>query len=295
MRSNSFRLFALLVLTLFGHVAGQEEYTEDTLKTMSEEELEKICRIRGFEIMRDEIDPSTGLPHELSHDDYVEAARRCLAIEEEMNELLAEYPELATEIEEEIKKLEAEQSAKRAEVEKLEKELAEAEAAASTAKVSSGSAFVPPTVAMNDSGKTIAEQDDLEVIDDGDSVSHGNDNDDIMDQSAANEILEDRQEEVVNSSDSHSESVNVAVKNETAKEDFTMSAMTFEIIRAMVKQVENDVKRIVELIAPVVHPILRAGDVAWRHLKLVFESLGRTSRPTEENDEAAERTASVSA
>ena len=212
------------------------------------------------------------------------------------NELLAEYPELATEIEEEIKKLEAEQSAKRAEVEKLEKELAEAEAAASTAKVSSGSAFVPPTVAMNDSGKTIAEQDDLEVIDDGDSVSHGNDNDndDIMDQSAANEILEDRQEEVVvNSSDS--ESVNVAVKNETAKEDFTMSAMTFEIIRAMVKQVENDVKRIVELIAPVVHPILRAGDVAWRHLKLVFESLGRTSRPTEENDEAAERTASVSA
>ena len=50
----------------------------------SEEELEKICRIRGFEIMRDEIDPSTGLPHELSHDDYVEAARRCLAIEEEM-------------------------------------------------------------------------------------------------------------------------------------------------------------------------------------------------------------------
>jgi hypothetical protein len=207
------------------------------------------------------------------------------------NELLAEYPELATEIEEEIKKLEAEQSAKRAEVEKLEKELAEAQAAHSTAKVSSGSAFVPPTVATNDSGKTIADQDDLEVIDDGDSVLHGND-DDIMDQSTANEILEDRQEEVVSSSDN--ESVNVAVKNETAKEDFTMSAITFEIIRAMVKQVENDVKRIVELIAPVVQPILRAGDVAWRHLKLVIESLGRTSPPTEEQV-AEQRTASVSA
>jgi hypothetical protein len=84
MWSISFRLLALLALTIFGHVMGQEEYTEDTLKTMSEEELEMICRVRGFEIMRDEIDPSTGLPHELSHDDYVEAARRCLSIEEEM-------------------------------------------------------------------------------------------------------------------------------------------------------------------------------------------------------------------
>ena len=84
MKSISFRRLAFVALTMFGHVAAQEEYTEDKLKTMSEEELEKICRIRGFEIMRDEIDPSTGLPHELSHDDYVEAARRCLAIEEEM-------------------------------------------------------------------------------------------------------------------------------------------------------------------------------------------------------------------
>ena len=191
--------------------------------------------------------------------------------------------------------MEAEQSAKRAEVEKLEKELAEAQAAASTAKVSSGSAFVPPTVATTDSGKTIGEQDDLEVIDDGDaSVSNRNDDDDeinIMDESAANEILEDRQEDYVDLSDSAS--TNVAVKNETAKEEFTMSAMTFEIIRALIKQVENDVKRIVELIAPVVHPILRAGDVAWRHLKVVIESLGRSTPPTEERE--TQQTTSVSA
>ena len=201
---------------------------------------------------------------------------------------------MATEIEEEIQKLEAEQSAKRAEVEKLEKELAEAQAAASTTKVSSGPAFVPPTVATTDSGKTIGEQDDLEVIDDGDaSLSNTNNDDDnnIMDESAADEILEDRQEEYVDLSDSAS--TNVAVKNETAKEEFTMSAMTFEIIRALVKQVENDVKRIVELIAPVVHPILRAGDVAWRHLKVVIESLGRSSPPTEERE--TQQTTSVSA
>lgn len=65
-------------------VVSQEEYTEDALKAMTEEELEAICLVRGFEIMRDEIDPSTGLPYELSHEDFVEAARRCLEIEQEM-------------------------------------------------------------------------------------------------------------------------------------------------------------------------------------------------------------------
>lgn len=84
MRYICFLLLAFVGSTIFGHVIAQEDYTEDTLQAMSEEELEKICVTRGFEIMRDEVDPSTGLPHELSHEDFVEAARRCLTIEREM-------------------------------------------------------------------------------------------------------------------------------------------------------------------------------------------------------------------
>ena len=57
---------------------------EEVLQSMSNEELEQICIERGFEILKDEIDISTGLPYELSHDDYVEAAMKCLEIEREM-------------------------------------------------------------------------------------------------------------------------------------------------------------------------------------------------------------------
>jgi hypothetical protein len=84
MRSICLLLLALVGSTIFGHVIAQEDYSEDTLQALSKEELEKICVTRGFEIMRDEVDPSTGLPHELSHEDFVEAARRCLEIEREM-------------------------------------------------------------------------------------------------------------------------------------------------------------------------------------------------------------------
>lgn len=199
------------------------------------------------------------------------------------NELLAEYPELATEIEQEIQKLEAEQKAKQAEVQQLEKELAEAQSAATAAKGSSGAAFVPPTATANADKKTIVEQDDLEVIDDGDIVSSGYD-DEGVDESVENGVEDDiREESLKNVKDT--ESLDIVAKNETAGEDYTMSAVTFEIIRAMVKQVESDVKRIVELLAPVVQPIFRAGDVAWRHLKVVFESLLRSSQRPEDVSE----------
>jgi hypothetical protein len=51
---------------------------------MPDEELELMCVSRGFELVKGEIDPTTGLAYELTHDDYVEAAQRCLAIEQEM-------------------------------------------------------------------------------------------------------------------------------------------------------------------------------------------------------------------
>jgi hypothetical protein len=46
-----------------------------------------FCRtgvLRGFQLVKDEKDPETGQQYELTHEDYVEAAQRCLAIEKEM-------------------------------------------------------------------------------------------------------------------------------------------------------------------------------------------------------------------
>jgi type II secretory pathway pseudopilin PulG len=62
----------------------QMQYTEAQLRAMTEQQLEEICIQRGFELLKDEVDPATGEVYQLSHDDYVEAAMRCLAIEQEM-------------------------------------------------------------------------------------------------------------------------------------------------------------------------------------------------------------------
>jgi hypothetical protein len=72
---------------------------EDYLETLGTSELRSICIDRGFGI----IPRKDGLP--LQRSDYVEAARRCLSLEEEMNAILAKNPELAAELEAEIARM----------------------------------------------------------------------------------------------------------------------------------------------------------------------------------------------
>ena len=73
-------------------------YTDADLEKMTTIELERICLDRGFEVVQDdssilsvqegngkeEGDIDVVSPPPLSHDDYVDAAKRCLAIEKEM-------------------------------------------------------------------------------------------------------------------------------------------------------------------------------------------------------------------
>jgi hypothetical protein len=95
-----------------------ECWTHDIdLESLSIEELEDLCISRGFELVK-EIDPDTGSPKEFSKDEYVEAARQCLEIEAEMEELLQKHPELLEEIQAETEKMKLEQD-------KLEKELSD--------------------------------------------------------------------------------------------------------------------------------------------------------------------------
>lgn len=81
-RHGSFRcstkniLFFLLVV-LVAFVSGQEVYSQEDLEAMTEAELEDICVTRGFKLVNDNAE-------ELTKQDYVEAAQRCLAIEQEM-------------------------------------------------------------------------------------------------------------------------------------------------------------------------------------------------------------------
>jgi hypothetical protein len=69
---------------------------QDYLETLSQGQLEQICKERGFAI--DEKEP-------LQFSDYVEAARQCLSMEDSINAILAENPELAAELEVEIDRM----------------------------------------------------------------------------------------------------------------------------------------------------------------------------------------------
>lgn len=85
MKTNfPFHVIVLFLTILFCHSSSQDVYTTDDLTAMTDEDLERICVSRGFEILRDAIDPTTGLPYTLSHEDFVEAAQSCLEIEREM-------------------------------------------------------------------------------------------------------------------------------------------------------------------------------------------------------------------
>lgn len=55
---------------------------ERRLQKMSKEELEEICTERGFELIKDEIDSSTGQPVVSTHQDHVDAAWQCLQMED---------------------------------------------------------------------------------------------------------------------------------------------------------------------------------------------------------------------
>lgn len=90
--------------------------TDFDLDSMTNEELENICTSRGFELVK-ETDPSTGAERQYSKEDFLEAARQCLEIEAEMEDLLEKHPELVEEIKVEAEKMKLEQEA-------LEKELA---------------------------------------------------------------------------------------------------------------------------------------------------------------------------
>jgi hypothetical protein len=57
--------------------------SHEELSGLTDAELEKICLKRGFELQY-QVDATTGEKMQPSHDDYIEAAKQCLAIEKEL-------------------------------------------------------------------------------------------------------------------------------------------------------------------------------------------------------------------
>jgi len=245
----------------------------------------KIGVVRGFQLVNDETDPETGQQYELTHDDFVEAAQRCLAIEEEMNELLTEYPELAEELEEELKKMEEENAAKQEELAELQSRLEEQQstedgsaapgAGGGAAFVSSGKTPSTPT----EQEKTRKESDADTLMQQGDDLEDDGDSDNGEEELTITETTEDVVDEtgtVVTEKDEETSSsvvgntTDVTTKPTTTSDDFTMTHLAIETLRAFVEHAKDDVKRLVGLMIPVVQPLFNAGDVAWRQIKALF-------------------------
>jgi hypothetical protein len=204
---------------------------------------------------------------------------------------LDQYPELADELEEEIKKMEEENAARQAEVDQLQNELSEAEK--ETTEESSGTAFVSKQQPQEDDSGTAFvpkpqvpkdEEDDFEILDE----------EPVQEAAAEQATIDDTDEETILSESKAAEQPASTATNkdlestqETAsKEDLTMRALTLEIVRSILKQANSDVKRIVELLAPVIRPILQAGDTAWRTIRATLVTMHQNHQSSRNNEEA---------
>lgn len=114
LKFHVFLLYLFLQIVGFAMVCWTHDFD---LESMTIEELEDICISRGFELVK-EIDPDTGAPKEFSKEEYIEAAKQCLDIEAEMEDILQKHPELIEEIQAETEKMKLEQ-------EKLENKLSD--------------------------------------------------------------------------------------------------------------------------------------------------------------------------
>lgn len=74
------------------------------LDEMSDEELEDICKSRGFELVR-ELNATTGEPILYTHQDYVDAASECLQIEADLEEILTKHPEILEDVRRESERM----------------------------------------------------------------------------------------------------------------------------------------------------------------------------------------------
>ena len=192
---------------------------------------------------------------------------------------MTQYPELAEELEEEIKRMEDENKQKQADLDRLQNEISNG----STSENSEpGAAFVRGTGkgsnAVDENNESLLVE-SAEVADD-DILSST-----IMDLDEDTEYEEEIQEEDPSSS----------VETIQQKEDLTLTHLAVESFRVLLKNAQDDVRRIINLAIPVLQPLLNVGDVAWKQMKdwfvkarKAYEAYQATNVPLDEDAEIPE-------
>jgi len=280
-----------IIFTLFvALVSGQEDYSQADLEAMTEVELKDICVKRGFQLVNDGLD-------ELTKQDYIEAAQRCLAIEQEMNELLTQYPELADELEEEIKRMEKENLEKEAHVDALETKMSNDSSDGSLREP--GMAFAPKEKSLESENDYTGDKfennydnprdeqaDDHHSLDDKQKFHSSHIRSDDMQLDEDTDVI-DATDSVGTDTESQDASTN--------KEDLTLTHIAIESLRVLIKNAQDDVQRLINLAIPVLQPLFNVGDAAWRQIKTlvvrareVYEAYQATNTPSSEVTGTAE-------
>lgn len=267
----SFVLFFICFLTL--HIFAQETYSEEDLQALTEEELEKICLVRGFELLKNDENPDTGEKYELTHQDYVEAAKQCLAIEQEMNELLESNPELRDELQAELAKLQEAQDTKKAEIEELQSQL---DNKAEESKEESDSS---PQGEGEDEGE---DDEELQVSEEEPIAATVTEED-------AEEVpltTEDTDQQIESSDSTENDASASAIATPDAnnsQEDLTLK----EISRAFIEHVQKDIQRIRQFLIPVFEPMLHAGNLAVKYARALFITIRQQYASSSQREEEA--------
>ena len=304
-----FLVLVALVLTItVVPVNGQEPQQAskidlDDLQSMTQEELELICVERGFELIQDN---ETG--EELTHADFVDAARRCLAIEEDMNEILEQNPELAEELLSEIdrmkdekEQLERERQRMLAQKAELEQQLLEKAKSAEKAGTAAGgggdsrgmwgaSAATASSSSSPQPKQSTSSSSSSSSLDDGEGVPAQVDSTPNggaafvsatdTKQSTGNTTLQEATEtdgETTTDEDDDlcapaaTETTAAATDDSSKSTDFSLKGL----IQEMMTEFEKDVHRITSLIFPVVKPMFEAGNFAWKYVKVLFQGAKR--------------------
>lgn len=194
---------------------------------------------------------------------------------------MTQYPELAEELEEEIKRMEKENAEKQADVERLQNEIAKE--STDDSQSDPGTAFVRP-------GKDIEDEPE-EIIAEEAIGGFETENDDFESLNAM-DLDDTASEEETEYTDSGSSVETIESKK---KEDLTLTHIAVESLRVLIKNAQDDVRRIINMAVPVLQPLFNVGDAAWRQMKDLFvkarkayEAYQATNIASEEAAETAE-------
>ena len=196
---------------------------------------------------------------------------------------MTQYPELADELEEEIKRMEKENAEKQAYVEELKIKSSNKDDSTDDYVDDPYMAFVRPgkggvTEAEDYSGDEI-EKDTSVMMNGGDLDGETNDlstdSDEVVDTKEMNHPDSDNDNAQLDESIEEGDATNsvgkgIESRESSAKEDLTLTHIAIESLRVLVKNAQDDVKRIINLAIPVLQPIFNAGDAAWRQMKALF-------------------------